>query len=189
MVIEMNIFKTLQDLQLGPPTSLGDLTVIPLLTDAATRPSYLTLDEAIIGQVAEVAEVSEGGSVGSLRVTNKAERPVLILDGEELVGAKQNRIVNLTILVAANSTLEIPVTCGEAGRWGYRSRTFSTSGRTHYSSARAMKLGQVTKSMTMGSRRADQGAVWAHIAEKSARMHAVSDTEASSAMYERARES
>jgi hypothetical protein len=32
-------------------------------------------------------------------VLNKGNRPVLMLDGEELIGAKQNRIVNLSILV------------------------------------------------------------------------------------------
>jgi hypothetical protein len=112
---------------------------------------------------------------------------VLIIDGEELVGAKQNRIVNLTILVAANSTLEIPVTCVEAGRWGYRSRTFSSSGRAHYSSARAMKLRQVSSSMALdGSQHADQGAVWADIALKSARMQAISATQAAAVMYEKA---
>jgi ARG and Rhodanese-Phosphatase-superfamily-associated Protein domain len=34
---------------------------------------------------------------------------VLILDGEELVGAKQNRIVNVTILVVTQSEIVIPV--------------------------------------------------------------------------------
>jgi hypothetical protein len=172
----MNALKALRDLQLGSPASLGDLTVISLLTDLSTRSSYLTLDEAIADHVAEITEVSEGGAVGQLKVKNGAKRPVLILDGEELVGAKQNRIVNLTILVAAASTLEIPVTCVEAGRWGYRSRTFSSAGRAHYASARAMKLGQVSRSMaTDGARRADQHAVWAHIANKSERMHALSE--------------
>ena len=188
----MNAFNTLHDLELGSATSLGDLTVIPLLTDVGTSPSpsYLTLDEAIAERVAEITEVSEGGAVGQLRIKNGAKSPILILDGEELVGAKQNRIVNLTILVAAASTLEIPVTCVEAGRWGYRSRTFSSAGRAHYASARAMKLGQVSRSMaTDGARKADQHAVWAHIAAKSERMHAVSETQAAAAMYERAQQS
>ena len=41
------------------------------------------------------------GSVPELRFVNECGAPVLLLDGEELVGAKQNRIINLTILVAA----------------------------------------------------------------------------------------
>ena len=44
-----------------------------------------------------------------LRVVNRAGRMVLILDGEELVGAKQNRIVNTTILVAAGVEIVIQI--------------------------------------------------------------------------------
>jgi len=39
--------------------------------------------------------------VPELRLVNRAERPVLIVEGEELVGAKQNRVVNVTKLVNA----------------------------------------------------------------------------------------
>jgi hypothetical protein len=63
-------------------------------------------------------------------VVNRGPEPVLIIDGEELVGAKQNRVVNLTILVAAQSALTIPVSCVEAGRWTARSRAFPF-GRCH----------------------------------------------------------
>jgi hypothetical protein len=41
-------------------------------------------------------------------------------DGEQLVGAKQNRILNMTVLVAAETEVTIPVSCVERGRWGYR---------------------------------------------------------------------
>jgi hypothetical protein len=138
--MNMNIVNSLQNLQLDSPSTVADLIVVPLVPHSATDAAYLTLDEAIADHVAEITQVSEGGAVGQSKVQNGAKRPVLILDGEELVGPKQNRIVNLTILVAAASTLEIPVTCVEAGRWGYRTRTFSRAGRAHYASARAMSL-------------------------------------------------
>jgi len=49
---------------------------------------------------------------------------ILILDGEELVGAKQNRVVNTTLLIAAASSTVIPVSCVEQGRWDYDSPDF-----------------------------------------------------------------
>ena len=123
-----------------------------------------------------------------LLVKNAAKKPVLILDGEELVGAKQNRIVNLTILVAAEQTLHIPVSCVEAGRWARRSREFAAAGRAHYATGRARKLEQVSCAMhAFGTREADQGDVWQNIDAKSRRMKAGSATHAAAAMYERSR--
>jgi environmental stress-induced protein Ves len=66
--------------------------------------------------VVEVAEVDESGQFSRLKVINRSDLSVLILDGEELVGAKQNRIVNTTILIAAESVTIIPVSCVEQGR-------------------------------------------------------------------------
>jgi hypothetical protein len=160
----------------------------PLLVPEESAPGYLTLDEALAAGLTSVTEVSESGRVPELLVKNLAPQPVLILDGEELVGAKQNRIVNLTILVAARQTLPIPVSCVEAGRWAHRSRDFAAAGRAHFASGRARKLEQVSFAMrASGSRLADQGAVWQDIHEKSSRMRAESATEAAAAMYEGAR--
>ena len=182
------ITALLKDLDVGSAASAANLTVIPLLARREAEPSYLTLDEALARGLAVVTEVSESGSVPQLLVKNGGRQPVLILDGEELIGAKQNRIVNLTILVPAQTTIEIPVSCVEAGRWSHRSRTFASSGRAHYASARAMKLGQVSRNLRaeMGYM-ADQSAIWADISEKSARMGAHSSTSAAGAMYERRR--
>ena len=44
------------------------------------------------------------GSVPELAVKNPTDANVLLYDGEELLGAKQNRILNVTVLVAARST-------------------------------------------------------------------------------------
>jgi hypothetical protein len=43
----------------------------------------------------------------------------LLIDGQELIGAKQNRILNTDVLVPAKSSLNLPVSCVEQGRWGY----------------------------------------------------------------------
>src|SRR5688572_21752252 len=118
MVAEVGpISKTLGNILTGAPVTHGALTVIPLLGPLLSEPEWLTLGEAT-GQV-RITEVNEAGSVPTLTVENLGERPILLLDGEELLGAKQNRILNTTVLVAAHATVEIPVSCVEQGRWGY----------------------------------------------------------------------
>lgn len=83
------------------PISSENLTMVPLLTAAPAAPDYLLLDDALDAGLAEVTEISQGGSVPELAFRNRADRDILLVDGEELVGAKQNRVLNLTILVAA----------------------------------------------------------------------------------------
>jgi predicted small secreted protein len=108
----------------------------------------------------------------------------LIVDGEELIGAKQNRIVNLTILVPAHSELTIPVTCVEAGRWRAKSRAFKSAPRAQYSSGRAKRMSQVSRSMAFeGLQCSDQAEVWSDIAAKSVRLRSSSPTGAMEAMF------
>jgi hypothetical protein len=75
------------------------------------------------------------------------------VDGDELVGAKQNRILNLTILVGGEQKLVIPVTCVEQGRWRYRNPEFASAGRALFAKARARKMSQVTESMVTAQAR------------------------------------
>ena len=120
-----------------------------------------------------------------LRFENTGERPVLLLDGEQLVGAKQNRALNLTILAPAKQVIVIPVSCVEAGRWYAESDAFQPAEQVMYSRARAAKGAQVSLSMaTSDSRRSDQSAIWDEIAAKSERLAAASPTQAMDAMYD-----
>ena len=184
----MNLQSIAQSLEIGQPIVAGNLTMYPLLAGSDAPPAYVTLDEALAAGFVKVTEVSESGSVPELTVVNDGPTPVLLLDGEELVGAKQNRIVNLTILVPPRTRLPLPVSCVEAGRWAHRSRSFAAAGRTHYATGRAKKVEQVSYCMALsGERRADQGAIWDDIDEKAARMAAHSDTRAAAAMYEKSR--
>jgi hypothetical protein len=176
---------TLAGLTLGAPATFKGLTVLPLLAERDGAPDYLTLDEALEAGLAKVTEVSESGRVPERSFLNDAEQQVLLVDGEELVGARQNRILNLTILVAGKSKVVIPVSCVEHGRWSYRSREFRTSKRNLYARARAGKMESVSLSMqSSGSRRSDQHKLWENIARKQAAMGVASDTGAMGDIYE-----
>jgi len=183
-----SIAHALSSITLGDPVTFENITMLPLLGPAAVErePFYLTLDEALARGWTEITEVSEQGSVPELRVVNEALKPVFILDGEELLGAKQNRVVNLTILVPAEATLTIPVSCVEAGRWRARSRAFRAAPRTQYAAGRAKRMAQVTACMQMsGARSSDQAEVWADISEKSARLGVESATGAMEEIFTR----
>jgi len=170
----------------GAKQTYKNLTMVPLLAPDATALDYLTLDEALKEKVIEITEVSEGGHVPELQVINKAEKMVLLLDGEEVVGAKQNRIINTTILIGAMSKTVIPVSCVEQGRWSYRSQAFGSQERHMASSLRASKASQVKYCLdTRGTYSADQGAIWNAIDEKAARRGSISSTGAMSAIYEK----
>ena len=180
------IADALDRVTLGPETVVHDLTMIPLLapSDERVDRGYVTLDEALERGDLRIVEVSDQGRVPDLLVVNRGPLPVLIVDGEELVGAKQNRVVNLSILVPAAAEVTIPVSCVEAGRWAMRSREFSSAPRTQYASGRMKRMRQVTESIVgSGARFSDQAEVWADIAEKAARLDAKSDTSAMAALF------
>ena len=178
------ISKYLGELEISNPQSAHNLTMIPILSDTTFEADYLLLDEALENDVIEISEVSEDGDVPNLKVLNKGSQRVLMLDGEELLGAKQNRILNVTVLVPAKSTISIPVSCVEAGRWHRQSSTFRSAGRTHYAEGRATKARRVNETLReRGSRHGSQGEVWGNISMKADRMRAHSQTAASDEMY------
>ena len=180
-----SIAHTLAGLDLGPPQTYRNLTVFPLFARDDATPDYLTLDEALDAGAAHISEVSESGSVPELRFVNGSAEKILLVDGEELVGARQNRILNLSILVGARQTVVIPVSCVERGRWSYRSREFGSAGRKLYAKARAAKMAQVSRSMQeSASRASDQAFLWQDLAEKRVRMSVASHTEAMGDLYE-----
>ena len=182
--MEQLINQYIGGLKLGRRQFFKNLTVFALLSDYAANLDYCTLDEALAEDLIEVMEVSRGGSVPELKVLNKSDRMVLILDGEDLVGAKQNRIVNTTILIAGKTTTLIPVSCVEQGRWFYRSDKFSSEKRLMASKLRARKADQVKHSLkNLGNFSSDQGAIWNGVSEMAFSLDAESPSMAMSEIY------
>jgi len=179
------IRKTLGDVRLGEPRTVDGLTVFPLFGPEVEQRDYVTLEEALESKAAHVTEVSEGGSVPELRFVNDGEKPVLLVDGAALMGAKQDRVINITIVAPGKGVTVIPVSCCESGRWHRQSAAFRVSPHAMYARARASKMRQVSHDILEHKmRRSDQGAVWADIDAKMSRMAARSPSSAMLEMYE-----
>jgi hypothetical protein len=156
---------TFPGIHVGNPLRHQSLTVFPLFTDTQGQLDYLLSDEALQAGFVTVQEISEGGSVPDLLVENRGEKRVLFLEGEELVGAKQNRILNTSVLLPARSKLKIPVSCVERGRWAYKSQHFGSGGRHSSSKLRHTLKSSVSQSLQEGEgHRSDQARVWEEVA-------------------------
>jgi hypothetical protein len=138
-----------------------NVQVFPLLQPNGHDPSYVLIDDLLEGGQAEIGELDEHGAVGTISVRNRAGIDALILDGTELRGAKQNRMVNITIIVGHGTETPIPVSCVEQGRWAYRSRHFGSTKRTVAGRLRNLKAHMVSEHLAREGRvRTDQVALW-----------------------------
>ena len=126
---------------------------------------YILLEEAVGAGSVVVDEVGSG-VVSRLLLHNLGDCPVLPVDGEQLGGARQNRMLKTTILVPARTKLEIPVACVEQGRWG-RSLGAMAPAEALYPAARRAKAEAVTRPVRLaGTYDADQMLVWESVAHK-----------------------
>jgi len=163
----------------------GTMVLFPLKSKQNEGPDYLTLSEALETGILEITEVSAGGSVPELKATNKGKKPVLMLDGEELIGAKQNRVLNTTIMIGPESSLIIPVSCVERSRWHGPSLHLNKSENVMMFSTRFVKVESVHQSLEEKQEfRSDQMAIWEDIGEKAKALKAFSPTEAMKDIYE-----
>lgn len=130
MIETLNNFVA--NLKFGEPIVHDDLIITPILADTDYSVPFLGLEEALARNAIEITEKDEAGSVPELLVNNKSEFDVIIFEGEQLIGAKQNRILNTTVIVPAGSTIVMPVSCVEEGRWSYRTKGFFSAKYSAY---------------------------------------------------------
>jgi hypothetical protein len=201
--------KLLGGLRLGEPLCSGALTLAPLLPangNLKRQTGYLPLEEALQRKLVVISEQAQA-QVPELLATSTADSPVILVGGEQVIGGLQNRVLNTTILVAAQSELRIPVTCVEAGRWhefyeGYEAPTAAGDDESEqsataradkrafaaeeaaYSSLRKLHSKAVTASLSAGSgHRSDQSAVWNEVHERMVSSAAYSPSGAMHALY------
>ena len=172
---------TLDTFQLGEPVEHRGIVVTPLFPRRDPVAAYITLDEALPRGL-RITETSDSGSVPELFVENPTDSAVLLYDGEELVGAKQNRILNVSVLVGAGAKLPIPVSCVEQGRWSRRSDVFGSAKHISHSNLRRRKA-ETLAAQPLAPGLA-QGDVWDEVREKQTRMGVRSETAANRDTFE-----
>lgn len=166
-------------LAVGEPDVAGPLAVFPLFGPTARLEYQSFADGAAQG--VSIKELADGASVNDLVVHNPTSLPVLLFEGEEVLGAQQNRTFDVSVLVGAHATLRVPVSCVEAGRWdGSRhSEDFAPAPQAAYPSLRRLKNEAVHASVVRGAEaRADQGAVWEEVDHKLDALFAAAPTRA-----------
>lgn len=178
------------ELEVAAPNIVGGLAVFPLIAQGPPTVSYISLKTAL-EQGLTVKELDGGASVTDLLVTNPLDTTVLIFEGQEVLGAQQNRTFDVSTLIAANSKTVVPVTCVEQGRWDGRrhAESFSLAPQAAYPELRRQKSVAVQARMAAGAEaRADQGKVWDEVATRSAAHDVASDTGAMSDVFDSRRE-
>jgi len=164
-------------LRVGNPVRHKAISAFPLFSDSNAGVDYILSEDAISSSSAVVQEVGEHGRVPELMVENKGDSRVLFLEGELLTGAKQDRILNATILIPIAARIKIPVSCVEQGRWAYRSRSFDSSRDYSSSSLRYILKKSVSAfAKTRGVHDSDQGALWEEVAGQQASLGVDSKT-------------
>lgn len=172
------------DLRIGDPLRRGALSLFPLLQPAGRQPrEYLSGPEA--GDRVKIREKS-GGVVSELVAVNHADRPVLLIEGETVLGARQDRTLNVSVLVATGHLATVPVSCIEAGRWG-DTRPSHRSARHAPPRLRERKTRSVVESLGRGcGAYSDQQAVWSEVDAYQHKVGALSPTSAMRMVHERA---
>jgi hypothetical protein len=179
------IQKYLDSIELGNMQVFKNIAIVPLMTSLKPSIEYLTLSEALEQKLLTITELDKSGSVPELKVSNTAVHYVLLLDGEELMGAKQNRVLNTTILLKPQSETIIPVSCTERGRWSYKSPVFGESGHMMKASSKYKKMLSVHDSlMAKKLYLSDQQQVWDEIEQLSNKVGVHSSTGAMRDIYE-----
>jgi hypothetical protein len=151
-------------LRLGDPRAVGGLTLVPVLGPDRPEPGYLLGEEAVAEGTLTIGERGRGIE-SELLVRNAGPWPALLVDGEHLEGAKQNRVLNTTVLAEAMSETVIPVSCVERGRWGYRgSAGFAPAGEISHAALRRVSATVVSQHMRAGlGHSSDRSLVWAEV--------------------------
>lgn len=111
-----DMIKLHNDIRIGEPVFLRNLSIYAISGSSENGLEISSIDEIIKDARGRFSEL-ETPDINRLLFNNQGNHPVLMLDGEEITGSLQDRIIASSTLVEERSTRDIPVICAEEGRW------------------------------------------------------------------------
>jgi hypothetical protein len=160
------MFK-LPELHVGSAIRWGNLEWFPVWTSAPVKGQrrYSTDARPFVADIKE----KSNPEVSGLEFVNKGDVPLLMFEGQLLVGGMQHRALTRTVFVPGKARIELPVICVEAGRWaGDKAQKFG------YGVApvrvKAAMRGLKRDGLNAKQSAPDQNAVWENIDEYQAKI-------------------
>jgi len=146
------------------PLRKNNLSVFFLSSNKKKADNYLSFPEALRKDLVSVNEVNKRGSMIYLKISNKSDQKILVLDSEMITGnaLKQDRVVDSTTLIPEYATIMLKVSCCEKNRWSPAvAKNLSVSNSLFFSKGRLHNSIDIyEKSKT------DQFKIWDNISEK-----------------------
>jgi hypothetical protein len=162
-------------LSVGEAAVYGNLAFYPVYLPGGGEKlgDVLTMAEAVEAGKFKIAELEEGASVNTLEVRNDTAKYVILLAGEMVRGAKQDRIISFDVVIPPRGKVGVDAFCVEAGRWTEVSKHFKYEKEIAPASIRSAAQGKQ-----------DQNRVWAEVSKVNAERGAVTGTDALTASYD-----
>ena len=154
----------------------GNIVMVQMETLKGEGFGFLTAAPAIDSGALEIRELRSEGAVNTLLAINHTAHFYLLTDMDMLKGAKQNRVVNTSVLIMPHSKQEVDVSCVERSRWSYNSPTFTPAPRildTKMRAAKADSLKRDKKEMKAET----QSKIWGLINEEMVSNNIINETE------------
>ena len=165
----------LRHLSLAERQNYENMTVIPILSDTNTPFDVLDLKEGLKMGLVKIEEC-DNSNIEQVKLKNNSISPLILLDGEEIAGSLQNRIISQTMIIAPKSEIKIPVNCSEKGRNTYKSEL-------HYSNY--MANSNTRRKKVYNKNKLRQNVVWSSIDDLEKDKNTCSKTNALRDSYEK----
>lgn len=164
-------------------TSFGNLGIVQVAVEPETSFLFSPAGPQIKAGGLVITESTDMGVVGKLTALNNTELYLLLTDADVLAGAKQNRVLNKSVLLAPMSKTILDVSCVERGRWQYAGKTFNAPVNIADPDLRREKAESIARWKTRPQEHDSiQGKVWSHVRMKMDAMNFENATESYSAL-------
>jgi len=165
-------------------TTYGNLGLVQVRVEPETNFRFSPAGPEMKSGGLLISESTDSGIVGKLIALNNTEFHLLLTDADVLIGAKQNRVLNKSVLLAPMSKTILDVSCIERGRWQYAGKNFTSPSNVVNPDLRKEKAASIArKKMKPENIFEDtQSKVWSHVSRKMSEMSYENATESYSSM-------